>query len=94
MLVHGLVPRDQQIQLGLQAAQKVYQQMPVLPDNSYETQYIRQLGAKLVSWLEAPPAGWQPFAAKSAARVKAELDWQPLCRKAVDFAETMCRRRA
>ena len=24
---------------------------------------------------------------KSAARVKAELDWQPLCRKAVDFVE-------
>jgi Zn-dependent protease with chaperone function len=41
--------RDQQIQLGLQASQKVYQQMPVLPDNSSETQYIRQLGAKLVA---------------------------------------------
>jgi glycosyltransferase involved in cell wall biosynthesis len=51
-------------------------------------------GAKLVSWLEAPAASWQPLAAKSAARVKAELDWQPLCRKAVDFAETMCHRSA
>ncbi|HZP25386.1 MAG TPA: M48 family metallopeptidase [Terriglobales bacterium] len=38
---------DQQIQLGLKAASQVYQQMPVLPDNSPETQYIRQLGAKL-----------------------------------------------
>jgi glycosyltransferase involved in cell wall biosynthesis len=44
-------------------------------------------GAKLMSWLDASTASWQPFAAKSAARVKAELDWQPLCRKAVDFAE-------
>ena len=41
--------RDQQIKLGLQASQQVYQQMPVLPDNSAETQYIRQLGAKLVA---------------------------------------------
>ncbi len=41
--------REQQIRLGLQAAQQVYQQVPVLPDNSQETQYIRQLGAKLVA---------------------------------------------
>lgn len=41
--------RDQQRALGLQAAAQVYQQMPVLPDTSPETQYIRQLGTKLVS---------------------------------------------
>lgn len=41
--------RDDQRQLGLQAAAQVYQQMPVLPDNSPETQYIRQLGQKLVA---------------------------------------------
>ncbi|HTT22411.1 MAG TPA: M48 family metallopeptidase [Candidatus Sulfotelmatobacter sp.] len=40
--------RDNQRKLGLQAAAQVYQQMPVLPDNSPETQYIRQLGQKLV----------------------------------------------
>jgi len=40
--------REKQRQLGLQAAAQVYQQMPVLPDNSPETQYIRQLGQKLV----------------------------------------------
>ncbi len=28
----------------------------------------------------------------SAARVKAELDWQPLCRKAVMFAEQTVRK--
>ena len=38
--------RQQQIQLGFQAAAQVYQQMPVLPDNSPETQYIRKLGEK------------------------------------------------
>jgi hypothetical protein len=41
--------RDQQIELGFQAASQVYQQMPVLPDSSPETQYIRKLGQKLVA---------------------------------------------
>ena len=41
--------RENQRELGLQAAAQVYQQMPVLPDNSPETQYIRQLGEKLVA---------------------------------------------
>ncbi len=41
--------RDQQRQLGLQVAAQVYQQMPVLPDSSEETKYIRQLGEKLVA---------------------------------------------
>ncbi len=45
------------------------------------------LGTKIVTWLTEPAANWQGDAAKSAARVKAELDWGPLCRKAVDFAE-------
>jgi hypothetical protein len=40
---------EKQRQLGLQAAAHVYQTMPVLPDNSPETQYIRQLGEKLVA---------------------------------------------
>jgi hypothetical protein len=41
--------RDNQRALGLKAAAQVYQQMPVLPDASPETQYIRQLGQKLVA---------------------------------------------
>jgi glycosyltransferase involved in cell wall biosynthesis len=44
-------------------------------------------GKKILSWLDEPVANWQPHAAQSAARVKAELDWQPVCSKAVDFAE-------
>ena len=49
-------------------------------------------GEKILAWLEEPVSRWQPQAAGSAARVKAELDWQPLCRKAVDFAEKVSRR--
>ena len=36
------ISRDEQIKFGFQAAAQVYQQMPVLPDSSPETQYIRQ----------------------------------------------------
>jgi len=44
-------------------------------------------GDKILEWLDAPVSAWQPQAAASAARVRAELDWGPLCRKAVEFAE-------
>lgn len=46
---HPSMSRDNQRELGLQAAAQVYKQMPVLPDKSPETQYIRQLGQKLVA---------------------------------------------
>src|SRR5215469_7345004 len=46
---HPGMSRDQQIKLGEQAAAEVYKQMPVLPDNSPETQYVRQLGERLVA---------------------------------------------
>jgi beta-barrel assembly-enhancing protease len=39
--------RQQQEQLGLQAAGEVYQQMPVLPDSSPATRYVQELGRKL-----------------------------------------------
>ena len=51
--------REKQRELGLHAAAQVYQQMPVLPDNSSETQYIRQLGQKLVATI--PPEHSWPF---------------------------------
>jgi len=47
-------------------------------------------GEKILEWLGAPASSWQPHAAASVARVRAELDWRPLCRKAVDFAERAC----
>jgi glycosyltransferase involved in cell wall biosynthesis len=44
-------------------------------------------GKKIISWLVEPPLNWQIHAGTSAARVQTELDWQPLCRRAVDFME-------
>src|SRR5438270_8347291 len=42
------ITKQQQIQLGQQAVAEVYKQMPVLPDSSPVTQYVEQLGRKLV----------------------------------------------
>jgi Zn-dependent protease with chaperone function len=53
------ISREQQQQLGFQAAAEVYKQMPVLPDSSSETQYVRQLGQRLVATI--PPATSWPF---------------------------------
>lgn len=53
------ITRDQQKKLGLQTAAEVYKQMPVLPDNSPETQYVRQLGERLVATI--PPESSWPF---------------------------------
>ena len=36
--------KDNQHALGMEVAAQVFQQMPVLPDYSEESQYIRQLG--------------------------------------------------
>lgn len=49
-------------------------------------------GRKLVAVLDESPKSWQLAAATSAARVQAELDWQPLCRKAIDFVERIAGR--
>jgi len=45
--------KQQQQGLGMEAAAQIYQQMPVLPDNSPEAQYIRQLGQRLVATIPA-----------------------------------------
>ena len=47
-------------------------------------------GKKILEWLDAPLDAWVQHAETSSLRVKRELDWQPLCRKAVDFAEKVC----
>ena len=50
---------DQQKQLGLQVANEVYKQMPVLPDSSPETQSIQKLGQQLAATI--PPDRSWPF---------------------------------
>ncbi len=50
-------------------------------------------GNRILEWLATPASDWLPHAEASAARVRAELDWEPLCRKAVDFTEQIAARR-
>ena len=51
--------KEQQEQLGQKAMAEVFKQMPVLPDSSPETQYIRQLGRKLEAVI--PPEYSWPY---------------------------------
>jgi beta-barrel assembly-enhancing protease len=53
------ISKEQQIQLGRQAMAEVYKQMPVLPDSSLPTQYIRQVGQRLADVM--PPEYSWPF---------------------------------
>lgn len=46
-------------------------------------------GRKIIARLDQPPSDWQLRAAQSAARVRRELDWNPLCRRAIDFVEAV-----
>ena len=41
--------KENQHALGMEVAAQVYQQMPVLPDSSPESQYVRHVGEKLVA---------------------------------------------
>ena len=56
---HPSMSKQQQEQLGLKAAAEVYKQMPVLPDSSPVTQYVQQLGKKLVTVI--PPDRTWPY---------------------------------
>lgn len=68
----------------LKSVQSYFQDDPLVKFSEFDGE---DFGKKILAWLDEPAANWQPHAAGSAARVNGELDWQPLCRKAVDFAE-------
>ena len=68
----------------LKSVQGYFKDDPLVKFSSFNGQ---DFGNKILEWLAAPASAWQPYVEKSSARVRAELDWQPLCRKAVDFAE-------
>jgi glycosyltransferase involved in cell wall biosynthesis len=71
----------------LKSVQSYFKNDPLVKFSKFDGE---DFGRNILAWLNEPVANWQPQAATSAARVKAELDWQPLCRKAVDFAEKIC----
>jgi glycosyltransferase involved in cell wall biosynthesis len=68
----------------LKSVQGFFRNDPLVKFSNFDGQ---DFGTKILAWLNEPVSNWQLAAEKSAARVKSELDWQPLCRKAVDFVE-------
>lgn len=71
----------------LKSVQSYFKNDPMVKFSEFNGE---DFGKKILSWLDEPVSNWQPHAAQSAARVKAELDWRPLCCKALDFAEWIC----
>lgn len=68
----------------LKSIQRYFQNEPMIRFSKFAGE---DFGRKIVSWLDELPLNWQIDACNSAARVQADLDWQPLCRKAVNFIE-------
>ncbi len=75
----------------LKSIQRYFQDDPMVRFSKFDG---ADFGKKIIGWLDEPSQNWQVHAAKSAARVQAELDWRPLCRKAVDFIEKAAARPA
>ena len=73
----------------LKSIRRYFQDDPMVRFSKFDGE---DFGEKIVGWLDEPSRNWQVRAAQSAARVRTELDWQPLCRKAVDFAEKISAR--
>jgi glycosyltransferase involved in cell wall biosynthesis len=70
----------------LQSIQRYFQNEPMVRFSKFDGE---DFGREIVAWLDQSPQTWQIRACESAARVRNELDWPPLCRKAVDFAENI-----
>jgi len=75
----------------LQSIRRYFQNDPLVRFSRFEGV---DFGRQILGWLDEPPGDWQVQAGESAARVQTELDWRPLCRKAIDFVvETYARSR-
>jgi glycosyltransferase involved in cell wall biosynthesis len=68
----------------LKSIQSYFKNDPMVKFSEFDGE---SFGREIIHWLDESPLNWQMAAAKSAARVKTELDWRPLCSKAVDFVE-------
>ena len=71
----------------LKSVQGYFKNDPLVKFSSFNG---NDFGNKILEWLDTPVSNWQPHVEKSSARVRAELDWRPLCRKAVGFTEQIC----
>jgi glycosyltransferase involved in cell wall biosynthesis len=72
------------VSTSIQSIQRYFEKDPMVRFSRFDG---ADFGGQIIKWLDEPPETWQLNARKSAERVKAGLDWGPLCRKAVDFIE-------
>jgi glycosyltransferase involved in cell wall biosynthesis len=75
------------VSTSLQSIQRYFQNDPMVRFSEFDG---ADFGGKILGWLDEPVSAWQFDACKSAARVQAELEWDPLCRRAIDFVEAVC----
>ncbi|HEX7618921.1 MAG TPA: glycosyltransferase family 4 protein [Verrucomicrobiae bacterium] len=68
----------------LKSIRRYFQGDPMVRFSKFDGE---DFGGRIIGWLDESPNTWQIGACASAARVQTELDWRPLCRKAVDFVE-------
>ncbi len=71
----------------LKSIRRYFQNDPMVRFSKFDGE---DFGKQIIGRLDESPNIWQVHAAKSAVRVRAELDWRPLCRKAVDFMGKVC----
>jgi glycosyltransferase involved in cell wall biosynthesis len=71
----------------LKSIQRYFQNDPMVRFSKFDGE---DFGRQIIARLDESPEAWRAHAAQSAERVRIELDWRPLCRKAVDFAERTC----
>jgi len=72
----------------LKSIQRYFQNDPMVRFARFDG---ADFGRKIINWLDEPADSGRARARDSATRVKAELDWQPLCQKAIDFVEKIYR---
>ncbi len=68
----------------LKSAQRYFKDEPLVRFSEFDG---RSFGEKILTWLNEPLARWNEQAHRASDRVRHELDWRAICRKAVDFVE-------
>jgi glycosyltransferase involved in cell wall biosynthesis len=68
----------------LDSARRYFHDEPRVRFSTFEG---KNFGEQMLSWLRESPGAWRERAQKASERVRRELDWRAICRKAVDFVE-------
>ena len=73
----------------LDSARRYYKQEPAVRFSGFDG---LSFGETILSWLNEPAARRRELGLAASARVRAQLDWRAVSRRAVDFVEDACGR--